>query len=438
MTKTSIVVLVPVLSRPHRIRPLIDNVREMTRTPHRVLFIASPGYPDEIAELEAAGADFIVHPKPVGPGNYAAKINHGYQVTSEPFIFTGADDLHFHRGWDVAALDKMADASIGVVGTNDLGNPQVLKGEHSTHSLVRRTYADEYGVIDQPRAIYCERYPHEFVDNELVETAKFRNAWAMAMDSVVEHLHPHWGKSGSDATYDKAPRRLMQGRRIYTQRKKLWAPTPNLGTIDMSIVVATFGDKSWVDLAKSRAIPSIEHQSVQPLDIVHYHGHSLAEARNIAAKQAKPSKWLMFLDADDELAPDFLRYMARASVTSAAMLNPAVQFITPENPEPRPKLFANRPLERGNYLVIGSPVRTDLFWQAGGFDERWEAYEDWSTWMRVLHLRNRVIRVPKAVYRAHWSANGRNNTIADKEGLRERILKDFERWKTQQTTGVTG
>lgn len=207
--------------------------------------------------------------------------------------------------------------------------------------------------------------------------------------------------------------------------------------VDMSIIVATYGDKSWVNLAKSRAIPSVERQSVQPLDIVHYHGRTLAEARNTAANQAKKAKWLMFLDADDELAPDFLRYMARSSITSAAVLNPAVQFITPEDPEPRPKLFTIRPLERGNYLVIGSPIRSELFDQVGGFQEQWEAYEDWALFLRILHLRNRVIRVPKAIYRAHWRADGRNNTIADKEGLRERILKDFEKWKSQQVAGVT-
>jgi hypothetical protein len=129
-----------------------------------------------------------------------------------------------------------------------------------------------------------------------------------------------------------------------------------------------------------------------------------------------------------------MRFMARNVMTSAAVLNPAVQFLTPDDPNARPKLFNPRPLESGNYLVIGSPVRANFFHQAGGFDPQWEAYEDWALWLRVLHLRNRVIRVSRAIYRAHWRADGRNNTIADAQGLRDRILKDFDTWKVRNAT----
>jgi glycosyltransferase involved in cell wall biosynthesis len=226
---TSIVILVPVLNRPHRVRPLIENIRENTQVPYRLLFIATENQRDELEALDAADADYIVRMKPAGPGDYAAKTNEGYRKTTEPFVFTGADDLNFHHEWDVAALDKMADESIGVVGTNDLGNPRTLKGIHATHSLVRRTYARELGTIDRLDAILCERYHHLYVDDELVATAKARNAWAFAEDSHVEHFHPHLydskgkPKGKIDSTYLQGFKRVRQDRALFAQRRRLWA-----------------------------------------------------------------------------------------------------------------------------------------------------------------------------------------------------------------------
>ena len=52
----------------------------------------------------------------------------------------------FSPGWLDAALAHDG-PGIGVIGTNDLHNPAVLRGLHSTHSLVKRTYADLGGSV---------------------------------------------------------------------------------------------------------------------------------------------------------------------------------------------------------------------------------------------------------------------------------------------------
>lgn len=220
MTDATLVV-VPVLNRPGNVRPLVDSLAAATPEPHRLLFVTTPGYPDEEAALRNAGASWVdVAHNPIG--DYARKINHAYQTSDEPYIFTGADDLRFHPGWLAAALQRMGDPAIGVVGTNDLGNSRVLAGEHSTHSLIRRTYADQYGLIDQPGAIYFDGYWHEYVDDELVGTAKARGAYAHAADSIVEHLHPLWDKAPMDAVYAEQRNRMRKSRQLFRQRQEMW------------------------------------------------------------------------------------------------------------------------------------------------------------------------------------------------------------------------
>ena len=213
------VVLVPVLNRPHRAAPLVDSVRRTSDA--RVLFLCTPGDDEEQEACRATGADVIVTDEPLRPGDYARKINAGYRQTREPLLFLAADDLEFHAGWLEAAIACL-DGTVQVVGTNDLGNARVMAGEHSTHTLVTRSYVDRFGTIDQPGEVLHEGYPHEFVDDEFVATAKKRGVWAFAADSHVEHLHPNWGKAPMDALYAEQGARMRQGQRVFQKRQRLW------------------------------------------------------------------------------------------------------------------------------------------------------------------------------------------------------------------------
>lgn len=216
-----VAILVPVLRRPHNVAPLVASIEGATPEAHHTLFICSEGDTDELDAVTDVGAEHLTIPA-YGLGDYAKKINAGFTATTEPYVFLGADDLRFHDGWFAAAHAEMANRKIGVVGTQDLGNPRVKQGLHSTHSLVRRSYIERYGTIDEPGKVLHEGYPHEFVDDELVGTAQARGAWAFAHDSVVEHLHPHWGKAPTDDLYGQARSRYMIGRKLYKRRRHLW------------------------------------------------------------------------------------------------------------------------------------------------------------------------------------------------------------------------
>lgn len=211
-----LVVLVPVLGRPHRVQPFLESLTAATPERHRVLFIADPHDGETIAAVQAAGAGLLIH-----GGTYAQKINAGIRCTSEPLLFLGADDLHFHPGW-LAAAEAHLSATVGVVGVNDLGTRRVREGRHATHFLVTRTYA-ERGSIDDRGNLMHEGYGHQFVDDELVETARARGAIAFATDSIVEHLHPGRGKAPDDATYAKGRETAREDRALFHARQPLWA-----------------------------------------------------------------------------------------------------------------------------------------------------------------------------------------------------------------------
>jgi hypothetical protein len=222
--RTSVAVLIPVLDRPSRVGPLVDSltVSENTEAPATPYFLCSPGDDAQIAAVRASGSELFVVDWEPGRGDYAKKMNYGWRHTEEEWVFFAADDVLFRPGWLEACFRVFGETEACVIGTNDLGNRTVMDGRHSTHTLVHRDYA-VCGSIDDPTVILHEGYWHNWVDNELVETAKWRGTFASAGDAHVEHLHPFWRKGGDDATYERGRRHFNDDQALFNQRRRLWA-----------------------------------------------------------------------------------------------------------------------------------------------------------------------------------------------------------------------
>jgi hypothetical protein len=214
-------VLIPVLGRPQNAQPVVESAHENTLVPHLVMFLASRWDRPEIEACKRTGC--VV--KLCDQDGYAHKINTGayWSVSTTPseFVFLGADDIRFHPGWDRAAIDCYYETGCPVVGTNDIGNPTVMRGRHATHILVHRSYLDQ-GTIDETGKLLHEGYGHQWVDTEFIETAKKRGAWTFAADSIVEHMHPFWHKGQDDATYVKGRSTTAADIRLFRQRRHLW------------------------------------------------------------------------------------------------------------------------------------------------------------------------------------------------------------------------
>lgn len=221
-------VLIPTFGRADRLAAVAANIHDATEVEHRVVFITE----DEDKASCAAVADLAIASDGATHGhinehepNYAGACLTGYQRTTAPYLFCGADDLRFHKGWDHAALATMwALPHLRVVGTNDLCNPYVSAGMHSTHSLVDRRYLDEVGgTVDAgPGSFLPTIYDHQYCDTEFIGTAKVRAVFAPCLDSIVEHMHWTLGKTPEDATSAKTIAHLDDDTALYDERRDLW------------------------------------------------------------------------------------------------------------------------------------------------------------------------------------------------------------------------
>lgn len=217
-------VLVPVMQRPQNAAPFMASLRASTGMA-TVYAIADED--DQMTQYawSMAGATVLYLPGDE-PGTFAEKVNHGYAATDEPWAFICGDDVRFRPGWLDQAQAVADQGAYDVIGTNDLGNPKVMAGDHATHLLIRRTYIDAEGASwDGPKVLAHEGYRHWYVDDEIVTAAKQRGVWAMALGSVVEHLHPRWGKADHDPVYELGDSHADADRATFTRRAKDNAPS---------------------------------------------------------------------------------------------------------------------------------------------------------------------------------------------------------------------
>lgn len=216
-------VLIPVLGRPQNAQPVVDSIHEATILPHRILFLCSPGDNEQIEASRDTGAEVIIVSFPPGRSDYPKKMNVGYRETEEEFMVLAADDVEFMTGWDLYVKGIADRKDVGVIGTNDLANRQVMKGFNSTHPVVRRSYiTEEGGSLDGPGTLLSEVYDHNFCERELSGLAMARKRWAFIPKAKIKHNHPMTGRSPNDSTYKKGMESFRIDQELFYERARTW------------------------------------------------------------------------------------------------------------------------------------------------------------------------------------------------------------------------
>lgn len=189
-----------------------------------------------------------------------------------------------------------------------------------------------------------------------------------------------------------------------------------------SILIATYGDDAWRDLAWSRAFPSAEAQDAFEVLVHHDPDGTIAAVRNELGKKAK-GDWLLFLDADDELGLGYIQYMRQAYEWEKAegplLLTPSVQAISKGRNRP-PRFYHEVAIEKGNWLVVGTMIERSLFLRIGGFPDYPHGFEDWGLWYKAVKAGARIVKVKRAIYRQYVNANSKH-----RQGWRDR------KWQVQ-------
>lgn len=226
-------VLVPVKGRPHNAEPFMRTLAaSCDQRQVRVTVVVDAGDDHSASAWAAAGAHVAVCHR--DPGSFSQKANIGYILTEHdiptgqerpnPWLFLVGDDVAFHPGWLDNAMAHAEATGAQVVGTNDLGNGSVTAGLHATHMFIARSYVDTVGASwDGPGIVCHEGYRHCYVDDEIVHAAKQRGVWTPAMDSIVEHLHPGWGKSPHDDVYAMGGAAFQGDGQTFIHRRSVFA-----------------------------------------------------------------------------------------------------------------------------------------------------------------------------------------------------------------------
>lgn len=181
--------------------------------------------------------------------------------------------------------------------------------------------------------------------------------------------------------------------------------------MSISIIIATYGEETWGQLALTRALPSVEGMDAEVI-IGHDTDATIAGVRNELAEHAT-GKWLCFLDADDELAPGYIEAMTLA-MQHDRLLTPRVQQIV--NGRTRPaKYYPEVNLMSGNWLIVGTLIERSLFEKVGGFGDYPHGFEDWSLWYKAVKCGAEVLRVDDAIYIQHVNPKSKH-----RQGWRDR------------------
>jgi hypothetical protein len=213
-------VIVPVLHRPQNVKPFMESLIATTGLA-TAWFVCDILDIEEQAEARKYGGRLLFR-----DGTFAQKVNTAYKAVHDggleldaPWILLVGDDVRFRPGWLDHAMEVARRYSAKVVGTNDLLNPRVTRGEHATHMLIRRDYINELGASwDGPGIVAHEGYRHWFVDDEIVTAAKQRGVFQMSLASEVEHTHPINNGAEMDEVYAKGMEHTEEDKKLFESR----------------------------------------------------------------------------------------------------------------------------------------------------------------------------------------------------------------------------
>lgn len=198
-------VLIP-LMRPHRIAPLVENIRETTE-PCNIVVIATGECADAARDLQVT----LLEDEGGISGTYPNRINRAFRETTERYLFLGADDLAHHPQWFENAL-RVLEQGFSVVATNDRNNAA------GVHFVVDRQYINEMGGYrDGQGNVLYPGLLHQFCDDALRETARKRGRFAHAHDAIVAHQR-EWG----DPIYTMGEAAGSHDHAVYVGNPDLW------------------------------------------------------------------------------------------------------------------------------------------------------------------------------------------------------------------------
>lgn len=158
---------------------------------------------------------------------------------------------------------------------------------------------------------------------------------------------------------------------------------------DVTIAVPTCGDLMWKHMG-DQALEKAKQTGATSFVRVHLPNGTVSEARNEALRQVD-TKYVVFIDADDDLDPHYLEGIdLTADVTATAIQYdervgpqiPRVWLHEHQGYKPHDGPCTGDCLPDGNYIHIGAFINVKAALAVGGFGE-YPVYEDWALYLAM-------------------------------------------------------
>jgi len=213
----------------------------------------------------------------------------------------------------------------------------------------------------------------------------------------------------------------------------------------VSIVIPNYQYADFV----GKAIESCQNQTVKPHEIIvvddfsqdnsveviqrydvklvrQNHNSQVAACRNTGAMKAT-GDYLIFLDADDELAPTFIEETLKEMKGDIQVVYTDLEFIGDQQGMVGYPDF-NIELLKQSQIIPSACALIDrrIFEQVGGFNQDW--YEDFSFWLRVANAGFNFKHIGKPLFRYRKHGSSRINMLDEKQQFGFEQLKQYGKY----------
>lgn len=160
----------------------------------------------------------------------------------------------------------------------------------------------------------------------------------------------------------------------------------------------------------------------------------LSSARNAGIKEAV-GEWILTLDADDKIAPDFIEKCLKYKDEYDIIGTGQEEFGDSNNKH----IFKTNPTHedflQNNQINCCSLFRKEIWENIKGYDEHMKlGYEDWDFWIKATHAGYKVVTVPEYLffYRKH-GVSMVTKAIENHNQIKQYMLSKYDNRTTNNT-----
>lgn len=215
-----------------------------------------------------------------------------------------------------------------------------------------------------------------------------------------------------------------------------------MSQVKVSVIITCFQKEKYLD----ECINSVLDQSKHPTQIIVVHdgcttpsshpevdtiilgkNHGVAYARNEGVRMSK-EPLILFVDADDKLAPDYIERMVLQMV-KYDIAYPNV-YLSYENKSENqlvdtPWKIDPRKMYNTCQITISSMMHRKVYDELRGFDNL-TMYEDWDFWLRAMASGFKFIKADTLLYYRQLGGNRNRQPKDVKERVYKQIVSNFK------------